>query len=90
MSTALNTEQTNVPPGSLQPDCSTAFVVAAKALLRQWMTKHAGHYRPGGWDYDKEGAQLVQDTADLLGVKDPWKQQNEKVSEVAGRTPTKP
>ena len=54
--------------------CSTAFVIAAKALLRQWMTKHAGHYRPGGWDYDKEGAQLVQDTADLLGVQDPWKQ----------------
>lgn len=60
--------------GSLQPDYSTAFVVAARALLHRWMAKHAGHYRPGGWDYDKEGARLVQDTADLLGVQDPWKQ----------------
>ena len=59
---------------SVQPDCSTPFVIAAKTLLRQWMTKHAGHYRPGGWDYDEKGASLVQATADLLGVKDPWKQ----------------
>lgn len=61
-------------PGCASVNGSTAFVVAAKALLRQWMTKHTGHYRPGAWDYDEEGAQLVQDTADLLGVKDPWKQ----------------
>jgi hypothetical protein len=55
-------------------DGSTAFRIAAKTLLRQWMTKHAYQYKPGGWDYDKEGAELVQMTADLLGVDDPWKQ----------------
>ena len=59
-------------PSPSQPDPEQTFRVAAKALLRQWMVKHARAYQPGGWDYDKEGAELVQQTADLLGVKDPW------------------
>lgn len=52
---------------------STAFVVAARVLLRQWIA-HNKHDRPGAWDYDKENCRLVEESAELLGIKDPWKQ----------------
>lgn len=45
--------------------------IAFKSLLIRWLKKHDHLYMPGGWDYDKEGAELVEDTAKVLGIK-PW------------------
>ena len=46
--------------------------IAAKALLRRWMTKYAPTCRPGGWDYDKDAAALCEETAELLETDVPW------------------
>ncbi len=46
-------------------------LIAAKELLRRWMRKHRGIYAPGAWDYDKDGADLMEQTGKLL-EEDPW------------------
>ncbi len=46
-------------------------LIAAKELLRRWMRKHKGVYVPGGWDYDKDGVDLMEQTGRLL-EEDPW------------------
>lgn len=42
-----------------------------RELLRRWMRKHAHEYKPGAWDYDKDGADLVEQTSKLLN-EDPY------------------
>ena len=49
--------------------------IAAISLLHRWMTNKPNDWKPGAWDYDAEGAQLVNDTAQLLEIEDPWKDQ---------------
>lgn len=46
--------------------------IAARALLRRWMSKYAPLCRPGGWDYDHDAAELCKETAELLGDDSPW------------------
>lgn len=47
-------------------------LIAAKELLRRWVRKYAPGNRPGAWDYDHDAVELIETTANLLGVKDPW------------------
>ncbi len=63
-------EHTAVTPLAT-PSCSPTEI-AAKALLRQWVKKYAGSCKPGGWEYDKEAAELCAASADLLGMGNPW------------------
>ena len=49
--------------------------IAAKALLKLWFMKGVKTFpMPGAWEYDKDAAELVEDTAILLGIEgDPWR-----------------
>ena len=46
--------------------------IAAREVLRRWVTKYAKTCKPGPWDYDRDAAGLCEDTAELLGLGDPW------------------
>ncbi len=48
-------------------------LIAAKELLRHWVTKYASSNKPGSWDYDKDLIQLIEDSASFLGIENPWK-----------------
>ena len=48
--------------------------IAAREVLRRWVTKYAPTCRPGGWEYDRDAAELCEATAELLGMGDPWAQ----------------
>ncbi len=53
--------------------CSAAERIAMKALLHQWLNKGVKTFTmPGAWEYDKEAAELVETTAELLGIERPW------------------
>jgi hypothetical protein len=43
-------------------------------LLRAWIKCEAAGCKPGAWEYDKEKSQLVEDSAKLVGIDDPWKE----------------
>lgn len=50
------------------------LAVATRALLRRFFDKERRNMqnKPGAWEYDHEAAELVEETAKLFGVKDPW------------------
>ena len=48
-------------------------LITAKLLLRRWIEKHAKIYRPGAWNYDEDGADLVETTASFLNIENPWR-----------------
>lgn len=53
---------------------STAELIAARELLRRWIARYAPGNKPGGWDYDKNVVELIETSAALLGIEDPWRQ----------------
>lgn len=44
----------------------------ATNLLKLWMANKPDDWKPGAWDYNEQGAELVKDTAEFLGISDPW------------------
>lgn len=46
----------------------------AKQLLHIWLKNKSSEWKPGGWDYYKPGADLVDQTAKFLNIEYPWKE----------------
>lgn len=47
-------------------------LIAARELLRRWIRKFAASNKPGAWNYDKDAADLIEVSAKLVGIEDPF------------------
>ena len=46
--------------------------IAARELLRRWLSKYVSTCEPGPSEYDRDAAELCESTAELLGLGYPW------------------
>lgn len=69
----MKTPNTPSDPALASLSGSTAERIAMKSLLHQWLNKGVKTFSmPGAWEYDKEAVELVETTAELLGIERPW------------------
>ena len=58
---------------AFKSDTDINKLTEAISLLKLFMANKPLDWKPGAWDYDKEGAELVESVAKFLGISDPWK-----------------